>query len=48
MLHAMALVTFFLNKIVGSLSSSLVTDRINHTAQDTSTKTLSCIYEEFN
>ena len=40
MLHAMTLATFSLNKIVGSLFHSLVTDGINHTAQDTSTKTV--------
>ena len=37
MLQVMALVTFSLNKIVGNLLHSLVTDRINHAAQDTST-----------
>ena len=36
--HAMALVTFSLKKIVGSLFYSLVTDGMNHTAQDTSTR----------
>ena len=38
MLHAMALVTFSLNKIVGILPHSLKTDGINHTAQDTFTR----------
>ena len=37
MLHTMALVTFSLNKIVGSLFRSLVTDGINYTVQVTST-----------
>ena len=32
MIHAMALVAFFLNKIVGSLFNSLVTDGTNYTA----------------
>ena len=32
MMHAMALVAFFLNKIVGSLFNSLVTDGTNYTA----------------
>ena len=40
MLHAMALGTFFLQKIVGSFFYLLVTDGINHAAQDTSTKTV--------
>ena len=40
MLHVVALETFFLNKTVGSLFSSLMTDGINHTAQDTSTRTV--------
>ena len=35
MMHAMALVTFSLNKIVGSLLHSSVTDGINHAAQNT-------------
>ena len=38
--HAMALVTFSLKKIVGNLFYSLVTDGMNHTAQDTSTRTV--------
>ena len=40
MLHAMAVVTFSLNKTVGSLFHSLVTDGINHAAQGTSTRTV--------
>ena len=36
----MALVTFSLNKIVGSLFHSLVTDGINFATQDTSTGTV--------
>ena len=48
MLHAMALVTFFLDKIGGSLFSSLVTDGINNTATDTSTRMVCCLYERFN
>ena len=38
MLNVMALVTLFVNKIVGNFFNSLVTDAINHTAQDTSTR----------
>ena len=34
MLHVTALVTFSLDKIVGSLLHSLVTDGINHAAQE--------------
>ena len=34
MLHAMAFVTFSLNKIVESLFHSLMTDRINHASQE--------------
>ena len=34
MLHAMAFVTFSLNKIVESLFRSLMTDRINHASQE--------------
>ena len=40
MLHAMALVTFSLLKIVGSLFHSIVTDLVNNAAQDTSTTTV--------
>ena len=40
MLHSMDLVTFSLNKIVGSLFHSLVNDGINHAAQDISTRTV--------
>ena len=36
MLHAMALVTISLNKIARRSLHSLVTDGINHAAQDTS------------
>ena len=39
-LRTMALVLFSLNKIVGSLFHSLVTDGINHATQDTSTRTV--------
>ena len=39
MLHDMALVIFSLNKIAGSLFHSFMTDKINHDANDTSTKT---------
>ena len=39
-LRTMASVTFSLNKIVGSLLHSLVTDGINHATQDTSTRTV--------
>ena len=40
LLHLMGLVTFSLNTIFGSLLHSLVTDGINHAAQDTSTRTV--------
>ena len=40
MRHVMALVTTLVNKIVGSLFDSLVTDEINHAAQDTSARTI--------
>ena len=40
MLHALALVTFSLNTIFGSLLHSLVTNGINHAAQNTSTRTI--------
>ena len=38
MWRAMALITFFFNRLVGSLFNSLVTDGKNHAAQDTSTR----------
>ena len=47
MLHAMVFVTYSLNKIVGSLFHSLVSDGINHAAQDTSTRTIR-IYRGFS
>ena len=40
MLHAMALVATSLNKTVASLFHSLMTDGTNHTAQETSTRTV--------
>ena len=39
MMHVTTLVKFSLNNTVGGLFHSLVTDGINHAAQDTSTST---------
>ena len=40
MVHVIALVTFSRNKIVESLFHLLLTDRVNHGAQDTSRRTV--------
>ena len=47
MLHAMALVTFSLNKIVESLFHLLATDGIDDVPQDTFTRTVR-LYDGFN